>query len=560
MSAWQNPGVKIHGAEHPIKDIFSDEFVFKIPSYQRPYAWEEEQAGELIDDLLLAIEGPGDIDELEPYFLGSLVLIKPDGADSEVIDGQQRLTTLTILFSALAELAADETKGFLYKYLSEPGNPLEGLEPQPRLTLRERDSGFFRENVQDPGGLSKLIELDPRTLSDPQRCIAKNARLLHAKLDQVGAATRDRLAPYLLRHCYVVVVSTDGIESAYRIFSVLNDRGLELSAADILKATVIGGVPNEQEAAYTKRWEDAEEELGRDPFSDLFSHLRMIHLRRKLKGTIVREFREEVLVQYPDKALFIDDVLGPYADAFTLILKGTDDPALEDPLRWLRMLDNFDWIPPALEFFVKHPDPAERARFLKSLERLAASLFVRRRGINDRIDRYARLLGAIQDGADLYGEGSPLQLDAEERAKTIAALDGDIYTLARVPRWLLLRLDSALSDGSASYELPVISVEHVLPQGPAEGSQWRKDFDEEAHLAWVHRLGNLVLLSHRKNSQANNYDFKDKKEKYFVGAGGAAPFVITMKVVSEPVWTIGTLERRQAEAVATLTGLWDLAP
>lgn len=106
----------------------------------------------------------------------------------------------------------------------------------------------------------------------------------------------------------------------------------------------------------------------------------------------------------------------------------------------------------------------------------------------------------------------------------------------------------------------MISVEHVLPQGPAEGSQWRKDFDEEAHLAWVHRLGNLVLLSHRKNSQANNYDFKDKKEKYFVGAGGAAPFVITMKVVSEPVWTIDTLERRQAEAVATLAALWDLAP
>jgi uncharacterized protein with ParB-like and HNH nuclease domain len=91
---------KIQATEHPVGDIFSDDFRFTIPRYQRPYAWTSEHAGEMYDDLLAAATKKASIDDVDPYFLRSVVLVK-DEADpgAEVVDGQQRLTTRTILLS-----------------------------------------------------------------------------------------------------------------------------------------------------------------------------------------------------------------------------------------------------------------------------------------------------------------------------------------------------------------------------------------------------------------------------------------------------------------------------
>src|SRR5579859_5417443 len=97
--------VNIHGQEFPILKIFSDEFFFEVPLYQRPYAWTTEQAEELFDDLLtFAGDNTELIEDLNPYFLGSIVLIKGDAPNAEVVDGQQRLTTLAILLSAIRAL------------------------------------------------------------------------------------------------------------------------------------------------------------------------------------------------------------------------------------------------------------------------------------------------------------------------------------------------------------------------------------------------------------------------------------------------------------------------
>ncbi len=89
--------------EQSLAKIFSDDYVFHIPGYQRPYAWTTEQAGELIDDLLsfMQVSG-GQIEDMPPYFLGSVVLIKNDVSPrADVVDGQQRLTTLTILLASI---------------------------------------------------------------------------------------------------------------------------------------------------------------------------------------------------------------------------------------------------------------------------------------------------------------------------------------------------------------------------------------------------------------------------------------------------------------------------
>ncbi len=89
--------------EQSLAKTFSDEYVFTIPGYQRPYSWGKEQAQELLDDLFGAlVAAPVQLAEAAPYFLGSIVLIKGDvSAEATVVDGQQRLTTLTLLLSAV---------------------------------------------------------------------------------------------------------------------------------------------------------------------------------------------------------------------------------------------------------------------------------------------------------------------------------------------------------------------------------------------------------------------------------------------------------------------------
>src|SRR3954466_13637593 len=98
----------IEASEKPVLDIFCDKFIFRIPSYQRPYAWTTEQTSELLEDLSAACSDAsnGDISNASPYFLGSIVLIKnAQSAQADVVDGQQRLTTLTILLGVLRDLS-----------------------------------------------------------------------------------------------------------------------------------------------------------------------------------------------------------------------------------------------------------------------------------------------------------------------------------------------------------------------------------------------------------------------------------------------------------------------
>src|SRR5207302_7778826 len=167
--------MNIHGSEHPIKKIFSDDFVFTIPLYQRAYAWTTEESEELLQDLMRAMDGyEGSIDDLPPYFLGSIVLIQGNEPLAEVIDGQQRLTTLTMLLAALRSFIKSEYVEGLTSFLCEKGNAITGTPNRYRLRLRERDAQFFQKYIQDEDGIEELKNLSASSLSESQRNIRDN--------------------------------------------------------------------------------------------------------------------------------------------------------------------------------------------------------------------------------------------------------------------------------------------------------------------------------------------------------------------------------------------------
>jgi uncharacterized protein DUF262 len=273
---------KISGAEYPLAKIFSSEFEYVIPSYQRPYAWTVDQTSELFDDLYDFYRSELD----EGYFLGSIVLIKEEGKPAaEVIDGQQRLTTLTILLAALAARSAPDDRALLKNYIVEAGNKFEQLAAKPRLTLRERDKEFFAKYVQTLR-FDELLDLNAESLQNESRKnIQANARLLLSRIDRSfngDLSSLEGFVGFLLQRCFLVAVSTPSQQSAFRVFSVMNSRGLDLQPTDIIKADIIGAIESsEEQELYNEKWEDMEVELGRAGFNDLFAYVRMVTPAKK---------------------------------------------------------------------------------------------------------------------------------------------------------------------------------------------------------------------------------------------------------------------------------------
>ena len=558
---------KISGAEYPLAKIFSSDFDYAIPSYQRPYAWTEVQAGDLFSDLYDFFVKEKD----DTYFLGSIVLIKDEGKpNAEVIDGQQRLTTLTILLAALTSYFSGDLRSDFENYLREPGRASQGLMPKPRLTLRERDRKFFADYVQNLK-FKELIALDPAQLdNESQRNIRRNAELLLQKLDVSFKGATERLCEFgafLVQRCFLVAVSTPSQQSAFRVFSVLNSRGLDLLPTDIIKSDIIGNIksPDKQDDV-TERWEELEVQTGRDGFAELFGHIRMIFAKEKARRTLLEEFREQVIKKYESPETLMSTVVEPFAEAYLIAkkcqyLSTTNAADVNALLKWLNRIENSDWLPSAIKFLATQGKNADYVLwFFRKLERLASFMHICGYDVNQRIERYASVLSELEGSHSLEAPLSALDLGPEEKSEMLQVLDGDIYLMtARRRNHLLLRLDAFLGDGAATYDNGLLTIEHVLPQTVDPASNWQTLWPDEAlRKRWVHRLANLVPLTQKRNSKAQNYDFDTKKSAYFGGKHGVSSYVLTTQVLNSASWTPAIVSQRQLDLIDVLANRWDL--
>lgn len=558
---------KIKGAEYPLAKIFSSDFDYDIPSFQRPYAWTEEETGELFDDLFDFYENEGTD---EQYFLGSVVLVKEDDKPhAEVIDGQQRLTTLTILLAAITSKLSGDDRSDFKNYIIEPGRASQGIASKPRLQIRKRDRDFFKKYIQDMK-FDELFALAPEAQDTEAKAnIIRNAKLLMDRIhDNLSTESSIiQFGAFLVQRCLLVAVSTPTEQAAFRIFSVMNSRGMSLLATDIIKADVIGAIPDQKQQEYNDKWEELEVELSRSGFNDLFGHIRMIKTKIKAKKSLQEEFYKYVLpdINASTAIDFIENTLEPYADAYSAIknsqyigTSGVDE--VNDILRWLNRIDNSDWVPVAMLYYVKHKNDANAMnQFLRKLERLAAYMRATSWDVSHRIERYARVLDDIENATGT-GYGSSIELTATEIAEFLDRLNSDIYKMVSNKRnYLILRLDSFVSDGAAKYDSKVLTIEHVLPQTIAPGSKWEANWPNAAERdQWLHKIGNILPLSKRKNTQAQNYEFDVKKEKYFKGKSGTASYALTSQVLSYSEWTPAVVKKRQEELIEVYKRNWDL--
>lgn len=208
-----------------------------VPVYQRPYAWEREQVSQLLDDLRLCLTKDG---ERAEYFLGSIVLAYQDRERAEVVDGQQRLVTASIMLAAIrnyfvanrdirtAELV--ESRFLLARHIRT-------LQVIPRLQLNERDNDFFVQRV-----LSGERGLSARGAPDSHKRIVGAADLAAQHVEAIVAQNpknpREALidwVTFLEKRVRVIVVDVPDHSDAFTIFETLNDRGADMDVTDLLK-------------------------------------------------------------------------------------------------------------------------------------------------------------------------------------------------------------------------------------------------------------------------------------------------------------------------------------
>lgn len=552
----------IEASQKFLKDIFlSDAYRFEIPSYQRPYSWTTKEARELLEDLMEAMdEGQND------YFLGSFVLVKqPKSKHAEVVDGQQRLTTLTILFAVLRDLSEDDkVRDYVDTFITVGRDPIERASSgDPILKVRDKpgERAAFGRIVQEIGATSQKKSRRDGEAGSVNHYI-ENAALFRAVLSGLAEERLRDIVAFLRARCLVVVVEVPTATAARRIFQVLNARGLDLQPTDILKARLLDNIPSGRQEAYAKIWEAHEEAIGRAAFAQLFAHIRMIHAMRKPKTALEDDFEKDVSLFVKEPVRFMDELLSPVVDAYVAC---RDDEIARDRfgntaaalLRALWRVDNSDWLPPVLAYlhFVDSADGF--VDFLQKFERLTAYLFVTRQRVNERINRSAAVLRVIKTSKTPENvlEDPALELSKSEKKEFKEFLDGDLYLMPRVRMPVLLRIDEVMSDGAVTYHGKE-TIEHVLPQDPSQA--WQGIFDQEQREEWTHHIANLVLLSRIKNSQANNRAFSEKKVGYFSDTYGKTKYVLTQDVLKADEWNLDALTARRKKLRKLMHGIWDL--
>lgn len=514
-----------------IKTLFSDKKSdFLIPDYQRPYAWGEKECLTLWDDIFAFAFPDNDSDAFnvnEEYFLGPIVTFRNDEDKQEIIDGQQRLTTLMLLLRAFyakygsmqsekAKKTAHSIEQCLWK-TDEFGDP-------------DKSQLKINSEVATDSDRDEFLEILKTGSADGMKSrYAVNYRLFQTKISEFQNSYPDFFSYFpirILNNCILLTIEAESQDTALRIFSTLNDRGLPLSDADIFKAQFYKFYSNLGEKdKFIKKWKDLEvlcndifHPITGTPMDELFTRY-MYYLRAKqgLKRSTteaLRKFYEhdsyallkskETMENLVDLANFWNDVLNQDSDRFT-----------EKELRRLFVLQyapNGMWSYFLSVYYLSYRDTdgnLEEAPLIEFLNRMIGFIWayaVVNPGVNAlRTPVYAEMVNVVNHKPVTF---SDFRLDrgrVETAFKNYRFTNNRAITKSMVTWW-------AFTDDTQ----PLLSLENAFE---IEHIYAKSRYEKEGSLADpanLESLGNKALLEKRINIRASDYRFVDKK-KYYEG-------------------------------------------
>lgn len=512
------------------------------PRYQRPYSWTDYEVTRLFADLLEAF-GVG-----RPYyFMGTIVVIA--GRAAEIVDGQQRLATFTLLLAALRDrLREGSPMRALAQHLIA-----DTMRNQTRLLLREADRAFVAVYVHTPGQFAELCDLDEDAdRPSSQTALILAARAIATALDAEAEEAFDLEAftAFVTKGAVFNLIETDDRDNAPRMFTVLNETGLDLSATDLVKSELFVRADfTESEADDAGRaWDQHLDRLGRRGMDELLSFMPAIATRKVFTSPGDFTFFRRNFTDVVDPRRFLTTDLSRFVRAYEGLTTFTIDGGamsaeINRRARCLANLRERAWIGVAIGFLAEtEGDPKVVARFLQALERYAYALLFNVVPANARLSRANKIFGALADPRTLLDPRSPLMLSPGEVREMQSIFRSPFRRDHFRRRFILLRLNAALPNGEVLAPTDDATVEHVLPikaKGP-----WERAFpDAQVRETLTHSCGNMALLSQGQNALAADKSFAEKRAIYFDTANAPLrALTATIQPISD--WTPAAIRNR----------------
>lgn len=526
-----------------LRGLLRSSSLFAVPPYQRAYSWRDDQVEKLLDDTLNACEA-GE----QSYLLGTMVMQKMTDGTYLVVDGYQRLMTLTLILSHLRDKHADTQIAARLQGLIAPGG-------RGRLVPRRADQDLVKESVHHPGRLARLSE---NTSSIAQRRLAASSKLIGETLAEASPETAERYANFLCRRITLNVIIADNAVSAGVLFRVLAERGLRMPESALVKSQLLvaSGVPREEADDLSDRWDKLEDDLGEGPFEDFL----------KLTPQILTS--DAPPKRPPDLSFFYDGAFKPdqakrfvrqqiwaFADIFMRFnpreieqFEARDD--IKRLMKCLLLYREKHWMAPAIDYLANHPtDTDETLAFLHGLDRLCFLRAVGALTENKLNARIAAILAAHGDMNVLANEGM-LGLSKAECSLLIKKVNETMPNNEHRRRILALRCNAALPGGEVLVDSGAnATIEHIKPL--ADTAYWLEKFpDTKKRNECTHLLGNFTIVSLTQNNAAANLSFEEKRKIYFKGRRPVTAMTRSLEDLTD--WNLPELEGRHEMLVQKL--------
>jgi Protein of unknown function DUF262/Protein of unknown function (DUF1524) len=565
--------INFNTANQTFRQLLGNGLTYQVPRFQRDYSWTEDEWDDLWQDLLGTL-----LPEGEPaHYMGYLVLRSNDNRSFDVIDGQQRLTTLSLLVLAvLKNLQALPAQGNEFENNRRRVEQLRSsyigyldpvtLVPRSKLSLNRNNDAYYQNYLVPLAALPKyrLKATEHRLRQAFEWFFESIRRWLGQQAEPHGAALA-RLVDELADRLFFTVITVTDELNAYKVFETLNSRGVRLSATDLLKNYLFsvvhrdGGHENEL-SALEQRWESIVARLGSESFPDFLRTHWNSRRRFVRQAELFKTMRGQIL----NKGAVFELLREMELDAETYAALGSpEDPFWDrEQQRHLAELKMFNVRQPYPLLLAAHRALDEKG--FAVIARACSILSFRYNVIgnlatNEQERTYNAVAHDIAQGK-LANVGAILQAlrpvyvgdDAFRNAFATKSFKVSSSRNRRVVRYILFALEKHLSEAEHDFDSDRYNLEHVLPLSAQEGWEHISDL-ERAELA--DRLGNLTPVSTADNQNLGTRPYEEKR-----GILAESPFQLTRSLADDNAeWNADRISRRQAWMATQATAVWRIA-
>lgn len=550
-----------------LSDLIGNGKKFIVPKFQRDYSWTEEQWGDLWSDL----QDINFAEKDDSHYMGYLVLQEIADNQFIVVDGQQRLTTLTLLFIAACyvfqemignKLEIEENTirlQELKKYVG-PTNPITRAQ-ENKITLNRNNNHFFRTF------LCQLSEHIPATGIKYSEKLLKEAKDYFVKQLKEKFSDGQQLIEFILQNVslrlYFTTIIVNDEVNAYTIFETLNARGVQLSTPDLLKNYLLSLAAREVSHGTVvdeldETWEKITEQIGDNSFNDFVRHewnscsrsATKTELFRRIKTAITTPVESFSYIQRLYMQSFnYSALLDPNSDMWVSSEYSPDEQRkIKTTLELLKMFKIMQPMPLLLAAKIKY-NKTDFIHLLRNIEVISMRYnVICNLPPNDQENFYKGMANRVShDNYSAHQVKSELaKFYPNDEEFTSAFIHKDFKQTYRA-RYLLLKLQNALENNLGSLHESDLTVEHILPQKPT--ADWVKLFKSPE--SSIFKLANMVLLPKNINRNLDRKPFAEKKAAIMSSKLG-----INLMLIEFDEWTAENLMRRQRVLATQAKTIW----